>query len=370
MWARFNDETNGHPKLAMAGAFAELVWRRSICWCAHQLTDGFVPAAQLAALCAGLPEAPEVLAQRLVDAKLPGRPHGLWETVPGGWLVHDFLDENLSRAEVEKQRKAKSKAGRKGARKRWNPEAEGKSMAAAIKSASHEHDAPSRPVSEQIAGDDGPPAVVVAPEVPPIPTAPLPPIPAGRGVRPVAITSAPPAPPWDGGPLTCTSDVLAAWAAWGWCVEADVRGDTRGRAHRITQAGAITKAEWEAARKVAAKVPEGQRRIGMFLGAVETARADYARAAAAPSPAPDTRMAAALAGWDQVIKGTSNRARFSELVPDPIARQVVATLGGTSTLCAMPADKLARQRGDFLDRYIRAADQQGAAPPQPRAEAR
>lgn len=80
---------------------------RAIAWSAKQLTNGFVPTQLVAAW---FPAAEQ--RARLVDLLIAS---GRWEVAEqDGWLIHDFLDYNPSREEIEAERDAKQKAGRKG----------------------------------------------------------------------------------------------------------------------------------------------------------------------------------------------------------------------------------------------------------------
>src|SRR5262245_56893589 len=100
---------------------------RALCYASRHLTDGFVPNAVLPTLLAGL----EAFAIERIPAKEFDWPahlvrHGLWEEVMAsmapaiaiGWQLHDFLEYNPSKSSIEKLRKAKAKAGRKGANAR------------------------------------------------------------------------------------------------------------------------------------------------------------------------------------------------------------------------------------------------------------
>jgi hypothetical protein len=111
MWARIDDGMPDHPKLARLGTLKPLAgWLHvcGICYAARYLTDGFIPTAQVAALTrfdhvgyetGGVPGMfsvgedadPEKLAAALVEV-------GMWHRTRGGYLIHDFLDYNPSRA--------------------------------------------------------------------------------------------------------------------------------------------------------------------------------------------------------------------------------------------------------------------------------
>jgi len=97
VWARFDDQYPDHPKVIEAGPLAAWLNVCAICYSSRYLTDGFVPAGQVRKL-ADLEDAMQ-LAERLVAA-------GLWERVPGGFLVHDYLEYNPSREKVNAEREA------------------------------------------------------------------------------------------------------------------------------------------------------------------------------------------------------------------------------------------------------------------------
>lgn len=108
-WSRFDDAAPKHPKAIAAGNDAWALWAGAVMYCNRYLTDGFVPTAALATEC--LPEPitaakARKLAQRLVDAKLRVGGPGLFVVVDGGFMVHDFLEWNPCKVDVESKRKA------------------------------------------------------------------------------------------------------------------------------------------------------------------------------------------------------------------------------------------------------------------------
>lgn len=112
-WSRFDDAARKGPKATKAGNEAWGFWAASIMYCNQYSTDGFIPDE-------ALKDVPPVsiskskaklLAERLVSARMePGKP-GLFERddARGGYIVHDFLDWNPSKADVD-QRRADDKA--------------------------------------------------------------------------------------------------------------------------------------------------------------------------------------------------------------------------------------------------------------------
>ncbi len=123
-WVRLDEEFPDHPKVVTAGPLAGWLHVCALAYCNRHLTDGFVPRAQVARLVsfdgmlvdysgddgdARLAHEPTAIemATALVSV-------GMWEERQGGYLIHDFLDYQPSRAEIEAQRKVKRDAGRAG----------------------------------------------------------------------------------------------------------------------------------------------------------------------------------------------------------------------------------------------------------------
>ena len=103
-WGRIDDTFWRHEKLQRAGPLGMALFAASISYCNDRLTDGFIPDVCLWQLlnCQGLsdeqgPLTTERVAEFLIDA-------GLWERVPGGYKIHDYLDYNKSKAEILAQR--------------------------------------------------------------------------------------------------------------------------------------------------------------------------------------------------------------------------------------------------------------------------
>lgn len=87
------------------------LWVMALARCADQKTDGHVPEWWVEEK---LPNARE--RARLTDALVDA---GLWERNGTGWVFHDYADVNLTRDELEAERKRKSDAGKKGADARY-----------------------------------------------------------------------------------------------------------------------------------------------------------------------------------------------------------------------------------------------------------
>lgn len=102
-WFKVDDNLAFHHKTVAAGVSAMGLWVRAGSWCAHTLTDGFVPEHMVPALADG----DASLAGRLVEA-------GLWRRVKGGFTFHEWADRQPSRQSIENLRAARSDAGRNG----------------------------------------------------------------------------------------------------------------------------------------------------------------------------------------------------------------------------------------------------------------
>jgi hypothetical protein len=91
-WARLDDNFHAHPRTLQSGLDGNGLFARSLSYCAHYLTDGYVPAEWAETQGGG-----KKLCQRLIDA-------GLWEAIEGGYVVKGYLERNPSREQVETER--------------------------------------------------------------------------------------------------------------------------------------------------------------------------------------------------------------------------------------------------------------------------
>lgn len=104
-WLRLDDKMSRHAKIVGLTDPAFRLHIHALLYCAEQATDGRVLSAAAPTLSAHRNK--PALIKELVDA-------GLWETLVGGWEIHDFLDWNPSKEETEKKRDARAAAGRVG----------------------------------------------------------------------------------------------------------------------------------------------------------------------------------------------------------------------------------------------------------------
>lgn len=100
-WLRLDDAFGDHPKVIGLSDRAFRAHVMGLLYCARHLTDGVVPRAA----------APKAAAVRELERA------GLWtSTRGGGWLIHDYLDFNPSKADVladrEERREQRVAAGK------------------------------------------------------------------------------------------------------------------------------------------------------------------------------------------------------------------------------------------------------------------
>lgn len=118
-WAKLDDDFHDHPKLIAAGVIATGIQARAISYCADLLTDGHISEGALPGLLTGLngtppPEGPDWPTYMVAT--------GLWDRTARGYRVHDYLDYNPTKKEIESRRRLQAKSGRIGAQRRWEPE--------------------------------------------------------------------------------------------------------------------------------------------------------------------------------------------------------------------------------------------------------
>ncbi len=107
-WVRVETRFPSHPKVLDVGPLGEALWLRGLCYAGEHLTDGFVPTSYLKRM--GDMKALAV-AERLVAA-------GLWSACEGGYLIHEYLQWQQSREEIEDIRSKRVEAGRRGGKQK------------------------------------------------------------------------------------------------------------------------------------------------------------------------------------------------------------------------------------------------------------
>lgn len=101
-WGRLDDNFHAHPRTLQAGLEANGLFARAISYCAHYLTDGFIPTEWAEAQGGKRP------VKKLVDV-------GLLDEIEGGYRLHGYLDRNPTRekVELERARERGKKAGQR-----------------------------------------------------------------------------------------------------------------------------------------------------------------------------------------------------------------------------------------------------------------
>jgi hypothetical protein len=153
-WLKLDDGFADHPKVDPLTDAAFRLHVAAMCFCARNLTDGFIPLDRPGRM------VPRYRRQSAVELEKAG----LWLRVDGGWQVNDYLAYNPSKAEAKQQRQARQEAGRRGGRR--SGQAKAQANASAVASANGQarglNPVPSRPVGTgtesvfTVSADDGP----------------------------------------------------------------------------------------------------------------------------------------------------------------------------------------------------------------------
>ena len=120
-WIKIETSFYDHPKVLQAGNDGAGLYVHALLYCGKHLTDGFVPLSFIKSL------ANKRLIEKVTASGL-WRPVATGELLNGGDLVArgdgfyipDYLEYQYSKAEVLALREDRSRAGRKGAERRWN----------------------------------------------------------------------------------------------------------------------------------------------------------------------------------------------------------------------------------------------------------
>ena len=112
-YLNLDDNFADHPKVDGLSDSAFRLHVAGLCYASRHLTDGFIPKEKVTRL---VPRFRRPALDELVGT--------LWITAIGGFQIHDYLDWNRSREQIEFERerirKVRSAAGKKGAEKRWH----------------------------------------------------------------------------------------------------------------------------------------------------------------------------------------------------------------------------------------------------------
>lgn len=97
-----------HPKFVGLSDRAFRVWFECVCWSSRQERNGNVPAANAKRLGLSGKALHELMAVVLI------------EPTEEGYVVHDYLDFQRSKEEIDAFRAGRGEAGEKGNHKRWH----------------------------------------------------------------------------------------------------------------------------------------------------------------------------------------------------------------------------------------------------------
>ena len=108
-YVRIDDNMPWNPKVARLSLVAFRVYVGSICYAGQNTTDGKIERAVLTLI----PYASAKAIKELVTG-------GLWEEIPEGWFIHDYLLYNRSRAQIDEMKEQRRLAGGKGLANRYS----------------------------------------------------------------------------------------------------------------------------------------------------------------------------------------------------------------------------------------------------------
>lgn len=112
-WARIDDKFLDNPKVRKAGKEATYLYLSGLVYSSSQLTEGFISDEALGLVAfKGFIRNEQTHADKLVEC-------GLWDRVDGGYQIHDYLEYNPTKEEIEQARAKRSTAGSVGAQARW-----------------------------------------------------------------------------------------------------------------------------------------------------------------------------------------------------------------------------------------------------------
>jgi hypothetical protein len=95
-WAKLDDNFHAHPKTYMVGLDGCGLFTKGLSYCAHYLTDGFLPEEWVYAQVPATTRNRDTtgVIGRLLDS-------GMFEKVDGGFQIHDYLACNPSRQQAQ-----------------------------------------------------------------------------------------------------------------------------------------------------------------------------------------------------------------------------------------------------------------------------
>lgn len=143
-WVKLDDQFASNPKVLESGPLGIALQVAALCYCNRHLTDGRLPRPAAAALLSfegigmrmwhnelfgsGEDASWQLVAEDLVAAGVwhePGHDCEECPQISSGYYLHAYLDFQPSREQVEAEKEARSKAGKRGASARWDGRADG-----------------------------------------------------------------------------------------------------------------------------------------------------------------------------------------------------------------------------------------------------
>ncbi len=112
-WVKLDDNATNHTKVLAAGVTAFAIWNAGLGYCNREHTDGFIPAHMVPTLFQS-DDITKVGRRRAVERLVRV---GLWESVEGGFQVHDYAEyQEKALSEHHKAACAKEAARKRAAR--------------------------------------------------------------------------------------------------------------------------------------------------------------------------------------------------------------------------------------------------------------
>lgn len=107
-WVRFDDQYPIHRKIAVLSDAAYRLLDESIFWCSRNGTDGIIRRDEVVSI--GVRAKPKVIGELVRRDNWHTTGHGCPRCPQpiDGWVVHDYLDYQPTREQVEKERAAKA----------------------------------------------------------------------------------------------------------------------------------------------------------------------------------------------------------------------------------------------------------------------
>ena len=132
-WARIDDNFFSHPKVRKAGKDAVILYMAALCHSNAYMTEGFIADDVLDLIgIQAFQNEPKSSANKLVEC-------GLFIRVEGGYQIHDFLEYNYSRQQINDIKAKRAQAGRQGGRPTKQNESKTKANEKQNESHTHTH---------------------------------------------------------------------------------------------------------------------------------------------------------------------------------------------------------------------------------------